>query len=60
MKVRRTGNNCCGMEKDKVYEAEWEFEGHYIKVKLPNGEWTTGHWYPKEFELLDSVGESVK
>lgn len=43
MKVRRLKTDCCGMERDEVYEAR-EVGSGYLQCKLPNGEWTDSHW----------------
>ncbi len=45
-KVKRRGDAplCCGIEYDKVYEAMTDSGGHYVRVKLPDGEWTSDHW----------------
>jgi len=43
------------MEKDKTYNAKWEFEDIYIMIELSEGNWTSGHYFPGFFEVIEEA-----
>lgn len=56
IKVRRLRDACCGMENGRVYTARtrpfWAQCEGYIQVLLPDGTWTSDHWAPGFFEVV--------
>ncbi len=52
--VKRIKDACCGMENGKFYEAVTNSIDYpsYVRVKLPDGTWTTEHWADGFFELI--------
>lgn len=55
MQVKRITVSCCGMHVGEIYEAEWISKDLYIKVRLPSGEWTSHHYFPGFFEVLNDI-----
>lgn len=52
-KAKRIKQGCCGMVKDQVYNARWEYINTYIEIQLENGEWTSGHYFLGFFEVIN-------
>ncbi len=48
MRVRRLKTDCCGMERDKVYEGREVCGGAYMECQLPDGDWTSPHFIDKQ------------
>ncbi len=51
VQVKRLKDGCCGMEVGQIYEAEFVC-GHYFRVHLADGTWTSPHWGGDFFEVV--------
>lgn len=58
--VKRLSHPCCGMEIGRIYPGLADGGPSYIRVKLPNGEWTSDHWAPGLFEVIKTEDANKK